>query len=147
MVVIVKTNLQTQAQAHVILFSSDLDLAYDLLIDYYRLRFQIEFNFRDAKQYWGLEDFMNVQETQVTNAFNLSFFMVNVSHRLLRDLRCHQPEAGVLDLKTFFRSRRYVIEVIKTLDREPQAVLIQGAFDKVAQLGAIHPSIPGSRGP
>jgi putative transposase len=146
-VVIVKTNLQTQAQAHVILFSSDLDLAYDLLIDYYSLRFQIEFNFRDAKQYWGLEDFMNVQESQVTNAFNLSFFMVNVSHRLLRDLRCHQPEAGVLDLKTFFRSRRYVIEVIKTLDREPQAVLIQGAFDKVAQLGAIHPSIPGSRGP
>ena len=146
-VVIVKTNLQTQAQAHVILFSSDLDLAYDLLIDYYSLRFQIEFNFRDAKQYWGLEDFMNVQETQVTNAFNLSFFMVNVSHRLLRDLRCHQPEAGVLDLKTFFRSRRYVIEVIKTLDREPQAVLIQDTFDKVAQLGAIHPSIPGSRGP
>ncbi len=44
-VVIVKTNLQTQAQAHVILFSSDLDLTYDLLIDYYSLRFQIEFNF------------------------------------------------------------------------------------------------------
>jgi len=29
---------------------------YDKLIDYYQLRFQIEFNFRDAKQYWGLED-------------------------------------------------------------------------------------------
>ncbi len=42
-VVIVKTNLQTQAQALVILFSSDLDLTYDLLIDYYSLRFQIEF--------------------------------------------------------------------------------------------------------
>lgn len=146
-VVIVKTNLQTQAQAHVILFSSDLDLAYDLLIDYYSLRFQIEFNFRDAKQYWGLEDFMNVQETQVTNAFNLSFFMVNVSHRLLRDLRCHQPEAGVLDLKTFFRSRRYVIEVIKTLDRKPYAISIQDAFDKVAKLGAIHQPIAGSRSP
>ena len=52
-VVIVKTNLKTQAVAHVVLFSSDLDQAYDQLIDYYRLRFQIEFNFRDAKQYWG----------------------------------------------------------------------------------------------
>lgn len=41
-VIIVKTNLQTQARAHVILFSSDLDLACDLLIDYYSLRFQIE---------------------------------------------------------------------------------------------------------
>lgn len=146
-VVIVKTNLQTQAQAHVILFSSDLDLAYDRLIEYYSLRFQIEFNFRDAKQYWGLEDFMNVQETQVTNAFNLSFFMVNVSHRLLRDLRCYQPDAGVLDLKTFFRSRRYVSEVIKTLDLDPQAVSIQEVFAKVAMLGAIHQPIVGPSGP
>ena len=54
-VVIVKTNLKTQARAHVVLFSSDLTLVYDKLIDYYRLRFPIEFNFRDAKQFWGLE--------------------------------------------------------------------------------------------
>ena len=51
-VVIVKTNLQTHKTAHVVLFSSDLTLGHDLLIDYYRLRFQLEFNFRDAKQYW-----------------------------------------------------------------------------------------------
>ena len=45
-VVIVKTHLQTHKIAHVVLFSSDLTLGYDLLIDYYRLRFQLEFNFR-----------------------------------------------------------------------------------------------------
>ena len=44
-VVIVKTNLKTGAKAHVVLFSNDLDLAYDKLIDYYRLRFQIEIVF------------------------------------------------------------------------------------------------------
>ena len=81
-VIILKTNLRTQAQAHVILFSSDLTLAYASLVDYYGLRFQIEFNFRDAKQYWGLEDFMNVTPTGVTNAANLSLFMVNVAYRL-----------------------------------------------------------------
>ena len=41
-VVMVKTNLKTQAMAHVVLFSSDLELQYDQLIDYYHLRFQIE---------------------------------------------------------------------------------------------------------
>ncbi len=56
-VILVKTNLKTGAQAHVILFSSDLTLSYEKLVDYYSLRFQIEFNFRDAKQYWGLDDF------------------------------------------------------------------------------------------
>ena len=75
-VIIVKTDTKTSKSGHVILFSSDLDLAYDKLIDYYKLRFQIEFNFRDAKQYWGLEDFMNVKEIPVTNGANLAFFMV-----------------------------------------------------------------------
>ena len=74
-VIIAKTNLRTQARAHVVLFSSDFDLAYAPLVDYYGLRFQIEFNFRDAKQHWGLEDFMNVTPTGVTNAANLALFM------------------------------------------------------------------------
>ena len=78
-VVLVKTNLKTQARAHVLLFSSDLDLAFDKLVDYYSLRFQIEFVFRDAKQHWGLEDFMTVTETGVRNAANLSLLMVSLS--------------------------------------------------------------------
>jgi putative transposase len=43
-VIIVKTNLKTGKMAHVILFSSDLKLTYDKLVEYYQLRFQIEFN-------------------------------------------------------------------------------------------------------
>jgi len=77
-VIILKINLKTQARTHVVLFSSGLPLAYDKLIDYYRLRFQIEFNFRDAKQFWGLEDFMNVNQLPVYNAANLAMFMVNI---------------------------------------------------------------------
>ena len=100
-VIIEKLNRTTQQHGHVILFSSDLTLAYDKLIDYYSLRFQIEFTFRDAKQYWGLEDFMNVQGTAVTNAANLALFMVNLVYVLLRDVRQHNPEWSVLDLKAF----------------------------------------------
>jgi len=50
-VIIAKTDLRTQARAHVVLFSSDLDLVYAPRINYYGLRFQIEFNFRDTQQY------------------------------------------------------------------------------------------------
>jgi len=38
-------------QQKALLFSDDLNLSYDLLMTYYSLRFQIEFNFRDAKQH------------------------------------------------------------------------------------------------
>ena len=62
---ILKTHLLTEKKSHVLLFSSDLALDAETMIDYYRLRFQIEFNFRDAKQHWGLEDFMNVNKTPV----------------------------------------------------------------------------------
>ena len=141
-VIIVKTNLQTQAWAHVILFSSDLALAYDKLIDYYRLRFQIEFNFRDAKQYWGLEDFMNVSETAVTNAANLSLFMVNVSQRLLGDLRPTDPECSILDLKALCRGTKYVAEAIKMLPEKPEPILLARIFSKLAALGRIHVGQP-----
>jgi len=45
-VIMLKTNIETGAQAHVILFSTDLELAYDKMIKLYSLRFQIEFRLR-----------------------------------------------------------------------------------------------------
>jgi IS4 transposase len=141
-VIIVKTHLQTQACAHVILFSSDLALAYDKLIDYYRLRFQIEFNFRDAKQYWGLEDFMNVSETAVTNAANLSLFMVNLSQRLLHNRQPTDPDCSILDLKALYRGTKYVAEAIEMLPQKPEPLLLLRIFSKLASLGRIHVGQP-----
>lgn len=137
-VVIVKTNLKTGKRAHVVLFSSDLDLTYDQIIDFYSLRFQIEFNFRDAKQYWGLEDFMNVSETAVSNAANLSLFMVNLTHPLLRDLRRDSPGAGILDLKTHYRGHKYVTETLKLLPEKLEPIFIQHIFATIARIGRIH---------
>src|SRR6267142_1338620 len=140
-VVIVKTNLKTQAIAHVVLFSSDLALSYDQLIDYYRLRFQIEFNFRDAKQYWGLEDFMTVKQTPVYNSANLAMFMVNVSHAVMRPMRTHWPEFSVTDLKAWFRSRKYVVETLKLLPEMPEAIFIEQAIARMAELGRVNHAV------
>ena len=122
-VIIVKTNLHTQAQAHVVLLSSDLTLAHAPLVDYYSLRCQSEFNFRDAKPYWGLEDFMNVTPTGVTNAANLSLFMVNVSSRLQNTVRLRAPDSSILDLKADCRGYKYVEETIQMLPEKPEPVL------------------------
>ncbi len=143
-VIIYKTNSNTGATAHVILFSSDLELTYAQIIDYYSLRFQIEFNFRDAKQYWGLEDFMNVKKTAVVNAASLSLFMVNVSHLLLRDFRPKDSTVNVLDLKAHFRGHKYVVETLKWLPQKPEPILMAQIFDKVSQLGRIHIPLPSS---
>jgi putative transposase len=139
-VVILKTNLSSKKQAHVILFSTDLDLSYQKLYDYYTLRFQIEFNFRDAKQYWGLDDFMNIKKEAVTNAANLSFFMVNFSSVLLQQYRKNNPEFSVLDLKSQYRGYRYVAETIKLLPEKPDGILLAEIFQQIARLGMVHPT-------
>ena len=139
-VVIVKTNLDTRQNAHVVLFSSDLELAYDQLIDYYKLRFQIEFNFRDAKQYWGLEDFMNIKQTSVNNAANLAFLMVNMSHVRIQQMRkdTNNPDLNVQDLKAHFTGLKYAHETLKLLPEKPDPIFIQHIATQIAKLGSIH---------
>jgi len=146
-VIIIKTNLETNAQAHVILFSTDLKQAYEKIIKFYSLRFQIEFNFRDAKQFWGLEDFMNVKETAVTNAANLSLFMTNFSYALLQPYRQQNPDYSILDLKSHYRGCRYANEVLKKLPEKPDAILLADIFLQIARLGAIHPALEPSSSP
>lgn len=136
-VVIVKTNLATGKSAKVLLFSDDLDLAHDKLIDYYHLRFQIEFNFRDAKQYWGLEDFMNIKQEQVNNAANFSLFMVTFSQLLLPQLHEMNIES-MLDLKTIFRARKYTRRIINSIGINAEKFLIDDRIFEAAEIGRIH---------
>ena len=139
-VIVVKTHLETQRAGHVVLFSSDLSLDAERLVDYYVLRFQIEFTFRDAKQYFGLEDFMGVKQTSVANAVGLSFFMVNFSRYLLEHLHTICPGAGVNDLKSYYRGRYYVHEMLKFVPEKPDAITLTRIVEHVCRLGCIHPT-------
>ena len=134
-VCILKTQLMTQRKSHVLLFSSDLALDAETLIDSYALRFQIEFNFRDAKQYWGLEDFMNVNKTPVNNAANLSMFMVNVSAKLLAPLHLEHAECSVLDLKASYRGMKYLRETLKILPQKLETIVIDEIAERLGSIG------------
>ncbi|WP_309717211.1 transposase [Armatimonas sp.] len=152
-VVIVKTHLVSGRRGHVLLFSSDLALEALTLIDYYGLRFQIEFEFRDAKQHFGLSDFVCVGETSVHNAVGLSFFLGNLSCHLLERFGESFPEAGVVDLKSYYRGRRYALETLKCLPSALKCLpefadgivcsgvlsRLESVVDQVCRLGLIHP--------
>jgi len=121
------------------LFSDDLNLPYDKLIDYYHLRFQIEFDFRDAKQYWGLEGFMNIKEVQVTNMVNFSLFMVIFSQLLLPQIKTLERKS-ILDLKTTFRARKFTRRIINSLSLNAEVFLITDKIFQAAEIGKIHAS-------
>ena len=145
-VCILKTNLTTKQQSHVLLFSSDLALDAVKMMEYYSLRFQIEFNFRDAKQYWGLEDFMNVKETPVNNAANLSMFMATVAAKLAEPFRLEHTEFSVLDLKARYRGLKYLQEALKILPQKPEPIVIDEITERLTSIGAIH-QIPAQLNP
>ena len=137
-VCLLKTDAKTQEKSYVLLFSSDLELDTETMIDYYALRFQIEFNFRNAKQFWGLDDFMNVKEIPVNNAANLSMFMVNVVAKLREIFDAEHPGFGVLDVKARYRGLRYLQETLKILPQKPETIVINNIAEHLGSIGAIH---------
>jgi len=135
-VIIERINVKTQQIGHAILFSSDLELNWEKLLQYYSLRFQIEFNFRDAKQHFGLEDFMTTTERGVENAANMAFLMVNVSAQLLQEdqAKCR----GINDLKAQFRGIKYALETIKLIEPKAEMILIEKVTEVISRIGSIH---------
>ena len=82
---------------------------------------------------------MNVQPTPVTNAVGLSFFMINFSHLLLKQFRQTIPEGSLLDLKAYFRARRYARETLKLLPERADPILMEQILQAMPSLGSIRP--------
>jgi len=85
---------------------------------------------------------MHVTPTGVTNAANLSLFMVNVAYRLRADVHPCNPDYSVLDLKADCRGYKYVEETIQMLPEKPAPVLFAKILNQVTGLGRIHISQP-----
>jgi len=116
-VFVLNTSIQTKKMSYYILFSTDLELSYEKIKLYYSSRFQIEFNFRDEKQFWGLEDFMNIKENRIHNFINLSGFMVNFSQIIINQHRKNNKLFSVNDLIAITRSKFYTSRILKLIKK------------------------------
>lgn len=137
-VVIVKQVGDKKARPTV-LFSTDLDASADTIIQYYRARFQIEFNYRDARQFFGLSHFKNTLPIQVSNAIGYAFFMVSLSNILLFEIKAKHPDCklSIQDLKAFFRAEKYLNELLNSPENKAATFLSQHTSLKIPIVGAI----------
>ena len=143
-VIMIKIDLKTQKAARVVLFSTDLTLSAATVVRFYSLRFQIEFNFRDAKQYFGLSNFKNIKEQQGNNAVGLALFMDNRSLVLIEQAKTQWKEQtlSIQDLKAYFRAEKYLHDILNTLEINPSPILIQREFEGILKIGAINRTKP-----
>jgi len=121
-VVVQKTIRKDGKESVHIFLSTDLQLDYETMIKYYRIRFQIEFDFRDAKQHFGLSDFKNYKEKNMTNFINLSFTMTLISKYMVRKFRekYKNDKLSILDLKVYHNHQFHTKSIINWFRNNPE---------------------------
>jgi len=77
--VVLVVNTSKKQPSYIVLFSTDLNLNGSEILTLYRLRFQIEFLFRDAKQFTGLADCQARNTKALDFHFNTAFSAVNLA--------------------------------------------------------------------
>jgi hypothetical protein len=124
---------------YALLCSTDLEQDAQQIYQYYSLRFQIEFCFRDAKQHCGLQHCQSRKEERLDFHFNASMTTLNLAKALqiLEQPKDLDQPFSMASIKTKMASR-YMIKTIFTnlgLDQSCQKSL--AIANKLIPFGAI----------
>ncbi len=124
---------------HVVLFSTDCELSAQTIYDYYTLRFQIEFLFRDAKQFSGLNDCQARDKEALHFHFNMALAAVGVTKiEALQEQGTPQPQVfSLASWKQRAFNEHLLDEVISRLALEPTLIKNHPQYDYLRTYGAI----------
>ena len=119
---------------HKIYFSTDLEMSDKDIIEYYRTRFQIEFCFRDSKQFTGLNDCQARDLKKLDFAFNASPASVNIA-KVMRQR--YYPSLSIGLLKAYLSNTYMLKRIFSKSGMKPNrtfnAKLIKELFGIVAE--------------
>ncbi|MFT6709276.1 MAG: hypothetical protein ACJATF_004142 [Flavobacteriales bacterium] len=122
----------TKTHKHVLLGSTDLKLSSFKIIEYYRLRFKIEFLFRDAKQFTGLTHCQARSEEKINFHFNLSLAAINMAYFQMDN------NPTIMSMNTFKRlayNTRFVEHLFKQLSLKAKVDINSSDVQNAIQLG------------
>ena len=130
---------QNEKTGYALLFSTDTDLDADDIYYYYKARFQIEFIFRDAKQFTGLTDCQARDEKKINFHFNASLAALNIA-KLDQWQHHSSAEPFVFSMASYKRLalNEYLLETfISKLDLEPTSIKNHPNYEELRSYGAI----------
>lgn len=122
-----------------LLYSTDTELDSMKIVAYYKARFQIEFIFRDAKQYTGLMDCQSCSKEAIHTHINASFAALNA-------LKLEDREAKGIDEETVisiasWKRRKFnehlVCRVFEDLGLSMNDEKVSNTFQRLSNYGAI----------
>ena len=124
---------------HALLFSSDLELGAMQIIAYYKARFQIEFLFRDGKQFTGLMDCQARSKEAIHTHINASLTALNVLK--LQDRRDKKTKNPAVISIASWRRKKFNEDLMNRLfDRlelDRNCEKVAQVYDEFSNYGAI----------
>jgi hypothetical protein len=131
--------IQGQEVRQALLYSTDTKLEARKLVAYYRARFQIEFLFRDAKQYTGLTHCQSRKSQAINNYVNASLTALNLLK--IEDRQYKQTEnASVISIASWKRKKfnqHLMTRLFDKLDLDPSCQKVRTVFNQFSDYGAI----------
>lgn len=118
---------------HNLYFCTDEQMCGKDVMEFYRTRFQIEFNFRDAKQFTGLTDSQARSTNKLDFAYNASFAAVNLAKTVRRECA---PDLSIGKLKALMVNAYYLQRIIDVFERIPNMTLNTKIFKELSNIAA-----------
>ena len=126
--------------SYAVLFSTDLEIAPYDIYRYYSARFQIEFVFRDARQFTGLADCLARNADALDSHVNASLLALNLAKLTLRH-GCSKTEPSgfsIASLKRLALNEHLLEQFIAMFGFDPTWIKSQNAYQKLLKYGTIH---------
>jgi len=130
---------------YALLFSTDTELDAETMYRYYKARFQIEFLFRDAKQFAGLNDCQARRQESLDFHFNASLTVLNLAKLdayLSFDYDADTPFSMATQKMVYF-NEHLLAKVFSILDLDLSLMKCNPDFDALRTYGAIAASGSG----
>jgi DDE family transposase len=129
--------LDRRTQKYEVFLATDVDLSGTKILEYYRLRFQIEFLLRDAKQHAGLEDCQARSTNKLHTHFNISLTSVSIA-KVCHHLSVPEPERGAFSLqsiKRLYHNKLLTETIFDNLDLDLNCRKIKRLYEQCLDFG------------
>jgi hypothetical protein len=122
---------------YALLFSTDVNLAPEKIYEYYKMRFQIEFIFRDSKQFTGLKDCQARDGVKLDFHFNSSLSALNVAKLQSRDGEAKESSFSMANQKRLAWNHYLLERFIAELGLDQTLIKSHPQYHKLCQHGLI----------
>jgi hypothetical protein len=130
--------VDTHSKRWALLFSTDIALAAPTIYRYYKARFQIEFLFRDAKQFTGLSDCQARSKAKLQFHFGASLTAVTLAKLEARQLQGDQAAPfSMATVKRRYFNAHLIERILSTLADEIMLDKSSPEYEQLCNYGAI----------